>query len=474
MSQGFAKRTTQSPVLAPTDLCLVGSIQQWASASIPSGWLNCNGNAVSRTTYAELYAIIGTTWGVGDNSTTFNLPDFQGTTLAGVGTSVGYTQAETVALATKYNDSTQGHWHDTYAGASRLYLGNPVPSSGSGTAVTTNLGLTAYAQATSPITDGTNGTPRTGNVTKGKTIGVYFIIKAFNVNQTLWAQGVDGATLSTDGTMAGNSDSLVPSQKAVRTYSSKPSTVYKQADYVILDGDGYARIEVDTTAADRTITLPLKSSNMGRRIEIANVKGGTNKVIIAPHATDANKLTNDGLAAIWLPKVGDFVVLQESQNSGYWEVVNERITAQLRLDTYSAYGATETKIPKFTNITESIGGTAGVIFSENHSTGYNSGNEGLKITINRSGIYYFKNMLYQNAQQYSGITKNSAALTTAIENITDTTVLASHLQYGTSGPVNESSWSGYLAKGAIIRPHNTGSSVTAGALTQFHVTYLGQ
>ena len=44
----------------------------------PAGWLLCNGQAVSRTTYAKLFAAIGTAYGVGDNSTTFNLPDLKG------------------------------------------------------------------------------------------------------------------------------------------------------------------------------------------------------------------------------------------------------------------------------------------------------------------------------------------------------------------------------------------------------------
>lgn len=46
--------------------------------SAPAGWLKCNGAAVSRSTYASLYAAIGTTWGNGNGSTTFNLPDFRG------------------------------------------------------------------------------------------------------------------------------------------------------------------------------------------------------------------------------------------------------------------------------------------------------------------------------------------------------------------------------------------------------------
>jgi microcystin-dependent protein len=54
-----------------------GSITMYSSATPPSGWLNCDGSAVSRTTYANLFAVVSTTYGIGDNSTTFNLPDLK-------------------------------------------------------------------------------------------------------------------------------------------------------------------------------------------------------------------------------------------------------------------------------------------------------------------------------------------------------------------------------------------------------------
>ena len=53
------------------------TIVPWSSASVPSGFLECNGQAVSRTTYAALFAIVSTTYGVGDGSSTFNVPDLQ-------------------------------------------------------------------------------------------------------------------------------------------------------------------------------------------------------------------------------------------------------------------------------------------------------------------------------------------------------------------------------------------------------------
>ena len=147
----------------------VGGMIPYAGASAPTGWLLCDGSAVSRTTYHALFQAIGTSWGAGNGSTTFNLPDARGAAPVGVGTWTGYTENETYALGTKYNDQVQGHKHNTEenateskgspgGGPEKLYVGDQMASS-------------------SPISDGANGTPRTGNVTRGKRIGVNYIIK---------------------------------------------------------------------------------------------------------------------------------------------------------------------------------------------------------------------------------------------------------------------------------------------------------
>lgn len=62
----------------------VGSVKSFAGSSTPAGTLICDGSAVSRTIYANLFSIIGTTHGAGDGSTTFNLPDYRGMMLRGV------------------------------------------------------------------------------------------------------------------------------------------------------------------------------------------------------------------------------------------------------------------------------------------------------------------------------------------------------------------------------------------------------
>jgi microcystin-dependent protein len=61
----------------------VGSVIPFAGSTAPNGWLLCYGQAVSRTTYARLFGVISTTYGAGDASTTFNLPDLRGRVAAG-------------------------------------------------------------------------------------------------------------------------------------------------------------------------------------------------------------------------------------------------------------------------------------------------------------------------------------------------------------------------------------------------------
>jgi microcystin-dependent protein len=53
------------------------TIVPWTSASVPTGFLECNGQAVSRSTYSALFAIVSTTYGTGDGASTFNVPDLQ-------------------------------------------------------------------------------------------------------------------------------------------------------------------------------------------------------------------------------------------------------------------------------------------------------------------------------------------------------------------------------------------------------------
>lgn len=68
-----------------------GSILPYGGSTAPTGWLLCSGGAVLRTTYADLFAVIGTAYGAGDGSTTFNLPNYTNRVPQGMGT--GYVNA---------------------------------------------------------------------------------------------------------------------------------------------------------------------------------------------------------------------------------------------------------------------------------------------------------------------------------------------------------------------------------------------
>lgn len=63
----------------------VGSLVMFGGAAAPSGWLLCDGSAISRTTFADLFTAIGTAYGAGDGSTTFNIPDLRGRLPVGKG-----------------------------------------------------------------------------------------------------------------------------------------------------------------------------------------------------------------------------------------------------------------------------------------------------------------------------------------------------------------------------------------------------
>jgi microcystin-dependent protein len=69
------KAYTDTKNIDLTMLCPPGAVMDFATATAPAGWLVCDGQEISRTTYAALFAAIGTTWGVGNGSTTFNAPN---------------------------------------------------------------------------------------------------------------------------------------------------------------------------------------------------------------------------------------------------------------------------------------------------------------------------------------------------------------------------------------------------------------
>lgn len=86
-----------------------GSVFWFAADTPPTGYLECDGSAVSRTAYADLFAVTGTTFGVGDGSTTFNLPDLRGEFIRGWDNSRGVDSGR--AFGSAQSDAVVDHKH---------------------------------------------------------------------------------------------------------------------------------------------------------------------------------------------------------------------------------------------------------------------------------------------------------------------------------------------------------------------------
>jgi microcystin-dependent protein len=147
-----------------------GGLIMWSTASAPSGFLLCDGTAVSRTTYAALFAIIGTTFGAGDTTTTFNVPNYTnrmpyGTTLGSTG---GSANAVVVSHTHNITDPTHSHLETYYSATGGGYGLQAGPNDFQATKQT---GLSATG-----ITIDTAGVSGT-NANLPPYLGINFIIK---------------------------------------------------------------------------------------------------------------------------------------------------------------------------------------------------------------------------------------------------------------------------------------------------------
>lgn len=166
----------------------VGVVLPFAGSGAPNGYLICDGQEISRTEYPELYKVIGTTYGEGDGSTTFNVPDYRETVLVGAGenTTDTITDHDVYELGEFKDDQFQGHWHNlgNSNGTVTVSLGASIKGSDTKSAAS-DQSMSRYIVDTAldAITDGTNGEPRKGTTTHGKQKGVTYIIKAYSTNE---------------------------------------------------------------------------------------------------------------------------------------------------------------------------------------------------------------------------------------------------------------------------------------------------
>jgi microcystin-dependent protein len=161
-----------------------GGLVMWPTGTAPNGFLLCTGTAVSRTTYAALFAIVGTTFGAGDGSTTFNLPNY--TNRMPYGTTVGTTGGTADAVVVSHNHTFSGnalgtHDHSTTfnqtsksGNATPFMISNPsIGENLNGQVALTTSSVSAGTPSGSISTEGVSGT----NANLPPYLGINFIIK---------------------------------------------------------------------------------------------------------------------------------------------------------------------------------------------------------------------------------------------------------------------------------------------------------
>ena len=163
--------------LATINSVITGSIQLWPTASAPSGYLLCNGSAVSRTTYATLFAVIGTTFGAGDTTTTFNLPNYVDKMPIGAGTiaALAATGGSKDAIVVSHTHTATvtdpGHLHAYRYDPGVAQNGSGRNGTGGGNSLNTDSAFTGISVSNS--TTGSSGT----NANLPPYLGISFIIK---------------------------------------------------------------------------------------------------------------------------------------------------------------------------------------------------------------------------------------------------------------------------------------------------------
>lgn len=213
-------------ILEPSgDTLPIGAITQFGGETAPTNWLFCNGQAVSRETYAELFEAIGTTYGDGDGSTTFNLPDFSSRSPMGLGTgtdqnglkysiSLGQTYGEYQHTLTEREMPSHKH---NWEGTANVVANN------SGNVAVTNYNNTPGGLTPTNMTNTGGGQAHN---TVHPILGVNFIIKA---KQSI---GIVG-NISED--ITDTNDNAVPTCETVKDYvDSKEKAIMQcgvSADY---------------------------------------------------------------------------------------------------------------------------------------------------------------------------------------------------------------------------------------------------
>jgi microcystin-dependent protein len=223
----------------------VGTVMAWPISTVPTGWLECDGSAVSRSTYSALFAVIGDDYGPGNGTTTFNLPNYKDYFLRGFdasGTDAGSRtdrgDGTTGAnVGTKQAAATASHTHTGTTASNgahtHTYTAPDSAAGGDGGASVIDasaLGTTSSdgAHTHTFTTDATGGTE-----TRGKNITVKWIILALPGASLAFATG-EVVSVKDFGARGDNTDSTAAFQAAAASFGSATAGPFAESNGGIL------------------------------------------------------------------------------------------------------------------------------------------------------------------------------------------------------------------------------------------------
>ena len=213
-----------------------GEIRSFAINSCPSGWLETTGAAISRTTYANLFAQIGTTWGSGDGTTTFNIPDFRGQFLRGWDHGKNVDSNSLTGVITSGSTTITGLSTTAFMVVGMPISGTGIPSGATvATIGSTSITISAAATATSTIT--------TGNTTNASTT----VTAIPSTAGMVVGQAVSGTGIQVGTTIAGitSATTIVLSLAATATNTSTSLTFAGMTTNLTFTGRAFASPEAD-------------------------------------------------------------------------------------------------------------------------------------------------------------------------------------------------------------------------------------
>ena len=275
-------------LLAITSNSEIGSIVRIATDSAPTGFLACNGQAVSRSSYSNLFNVVGTTFGVGDGSTTFNVPfdtSLKQYDLTVTGTN--WTSTSEAAIGIPYQDS-EGIWR--LKANIRGTISTVASSLTLSVSGITFKNATNFQQAVTTYLRDSSGSiapkvhyasPNTDDIVLGAGANFNKISISLDVELDSKPSFVD------DNGSDYSINQYVRALPRTAIQGVSPSTVSKSANYTILDNDGLDMILATTgSSANVVFNLPTLSDNIGRIIEVVKVDSGTKFFELNPEGSE--------------------------------------------------------------------------------------------------------------------------------------------------------------------------------------------